>query len=331
MKLERLLSCLHQRVPIHEFLVPSNVDNDQSGELYSISSQEKILQLIQSIVTHNSYYAKLFLKKYIDIIERQGIEILEELYELYCDETILNAKELGPTESDTLCYTIANHVEVYIKEYPKLISGKGTTGLRTWEAALYMAHFLYEKNEFAVDGATSILELGTGTGLLSLSLANNPNFTFRKLILTDGDSQLIDNLNDTFELNKIEKSNSKISCQQLLWGTTGPSTSEDFIQPVPSSIDYIIAADVTYDSRILSLLCSTINDFFVSGTKAALIAATVRNEETLKDWEIELTNWFGASNWCIKDKCEEPEKLNTSTWFRKGTAEIRIYEIMNAK
>lgn len=332
MEINRLLSCLRQRVPVHDFLSTNPASNPS---WFSLEAQEDIFQVLtKDLLIHNPYYTKLFLKKYIDLVESNGLDTLEELYELYCDQKILSSVELEPTDSDTLCYTISNDIDIYIKEYPKLISGKGTTGLRTWEAALFLAHYLNTNEEILRNfsngvnpSGTSVLELGTGTGLVSLALAKNPKSRFNQIYFTDGDTQLIENLSDTFQLNSIDKGSQNIVCQQLLWGTTDKTNAEDFIQEVPAGIDYLIAADVTYDSRILSVLCSTILDFFRLGTKAALIAATVRNEETLRDWESELSDWFGGSNWWIRERCEKPEDLKTSTWYRKGTAEIRIYEI----
>lgn len=291
------------------------------------------------IVTQNPYYAKLFLKRYIDKLEHfdhPDHEVLEEFYELY--PTVMGAQELAPTDSDIVCYQVSNECEVWIKEYPKLISGQGTTGLRTWEAALYFAAYLNNVNNNDICLANkTICELGTGTGLLLVSLVKNSETlgNIKEVIFTDGDSQLIENLNGTFELNSVKQhqqnSNSDqpiINCHQLLWGTTNEQDKEQFLQPVPSGVDYVIAADVTYDTTILRPLCSTILDFFASGTTMALIAATVRNEKTLHEWELELTKWFGKDRWNVRERVAKPEELQDQTlWFRKGTAEIRIYEI----
>ena len=118
------------------------------------------------------------MKKYINTIESTNNEVIEDIYELYCNESILNAVEMGPTEIDTILYpvggfkmeNVSNNGLVVIKETPKLISGKGMTGLKDMgKAALFLANYL---NSNPVDFSNkSICELGTGTGLVGLALA----------------------------------------------------------------------------------------------------------------------------------------------------------------
>lgn len=327
----KLVSCLNQRIPVFDFM---NLPNDISGIL-SDEIQYKLLPHLLALIDVNPYYIKSFLKKYINTIESTNNEVIEDIYELYCNESILNAVEMGPTEIDTILYpvggfkieNVSNNGLVVIKETPKLISGKGTTGLRTWEAALFLANYL---NSNPVDFSNkSICELGTGTGLVGLALAKyyhkeiNP---LSEIIFTDGDASLIENLSKTFQLNGLIV-DSTIKTQQLLWGTTNPSDPEFIL--TPPSTDYVVAADVTYDSSILPLLCSTINDFFNNGTKLALIAATVRNEETLNDWHDELQKRF-EGNFRVIEKCDQPALIDSNCWFKYTTPEIRIYQITPA-
>ncbi|CUM48740.1 uncharacterized protein AC631_00337 [Debaryomyces fabryi] len=324
----KLVSCLNQRVPIFDFMNPPN---DISGILDD-EIQYRLLPQLIALIAINPYYIKFFLKKYIHTLESSNNEVVEDIYELYCSEAILNAVEMSPNEADTILYPIGgfkneivpNNGLVVIKETPKVISGNGTTGLRTWEAALYLANYL-NSNPIEFKNK-SICELGTGTGLVGIALAkyyHNEIYPIREIIFTDGDASLIENLSKTFQLNGLVI-DSRIKTQQLLWGTTNPNNS-DFIQAPPSA-DYVVAADVTYDSSILPQLSSTINDFFNNGTKMAIIAATVRNEETLEDWEEELQKWF-AGNFRVIEKCDQPALIESNCWFKYTTPEIRIYEI----
>lgn len=317
----RLITCLNQRIPVNDFL--NTKYNHIPEETLSVESQEAILPHINKIIPSNAYYIKLFLKQYINLIELYNEEVIETLYELYCDGKILGSIENKAEDAEIIEYWINDEQNensiVKIKETPKLISGNGTTGLRTWEAALYLSHYL---NQIDLTNK-KICELGTGTGLVSLSIMKNHDI--EQIILTDGDSNLIDNLNDTFKLNNLHL-NDHLKTQQLLWGTTNLQ-NENFIQPCPK-VDMVIAADVTYDSSILPQLCSTIFDFLNNGTKQVIIAATVRNQQTIDDWEDYLNQWF-ASNWQVADRVEDPHSLGLECWFKKGTPPINIYSICN--
>lgn len=319
----KIKTCLNQRIPVNDFM--NLKSHNLSPSIISYENQQKIYELLEEIITLNPYYVKLFLKQYITLIEssEDEVEILEELYELYCSEEILNAIESDPYSNDILKYSIGRNT-ISIKETPKIISGNGTTGLRTWEAALYLSHYLNSSRCAINFDDKKICELGTGTGLVSLSLLKNQG-NLGEVIFTDGDSSLIENLNDTFKLNNINQSNT-IKTQQLLWGTTNPLNEETFIQNVPDS-EIVIAADVTYDSSILPQLCSTLFDFLKNGTELILIAATIRNELTIKDWEIKLDRWFGKLGWEILEECNEPNVVNEEIWFKSGTPPIKLYKI----
>lgn len=320
-------SCLLQRVPTTDFFNPSLL----SSELVTLETQEKIHGVLQAISEVNAYYVKVFLKRYISFIEYKNEEVFEPIYELYCAEEILSAVENDPTTADILKYWVGgfdallnDEPAVAIKEQPKLISGSGTTGGRTWEAALYLSNYLNEATCPIDLKGKLVCELGTGTGLVSLALTKNPAHQLKQIIMTDGNATLIENLKDSFKLNGINDMNNIQTCQ-LLWGTTNPEDPENFIQSCPE-VDLVLAADVTYDSRILDVLCSTIHDFFDAGSSMAIIAATVRKKSTDDDWEAELNKWF--SQWSIIDICQTPNDISGNCWFKKGTPPIKVYQIL---
>lgn len=321
-------SCLLQRIPTVDFFSSKTLSN----ELAEWGIQEKIFDVIKPIVELNPYYVKLFVNRYISFIESNNEEVIESIYELYCSEKVLNAVERDATSTDIVKYWIGgldteqnDEDVVAIKEQPNLISGSGTTGLRTWEAALYLSNYLNgPKCPIDLKGKL-ICELGTGTGLVSLALTKHGH-QLKKIVMTDGNTSLIDNLNDSFKLNGVNEEN-KIETCQLLWGTTNPKDADLFTQLCPE-VDMVIAADVTYDSSVLSQLCSTINDFFQSGSSMALIASTVRNQATNNSWEAELEKWF--PNWSIIDTCQTPSEVSGNCWFKNGTPPIKVYRILRA-
>lgn len=304
------IACLRLRVPASDFLAYDTTP------LLPEEAQILVHKELLEIAKVNAYFVKIFLSQYIRLLEKSG-EVCEDIYELYCDPTILGAEELNPTATDILHYVVdAEGATVAIRESPKVFAGNGTTGLRTWEAALYLLNYLNKENLDLQE--KNILELGTGTGLVSLALARKyEKHQFEKLTLTDGDAVLIGNLHSAFSLNGLDEVTHKISTQQLLWGS-----EENSLDVLPKA-DIIIASDVTYDSRILRELCETIADLMKNGATMALIAATVRNIDTVTAWEKELQRF----KWTVVDQCLDPHLAELPCWFKLGTPEIRIYKI----
>jgi len=301
---------LNQRVPIIYY-------KQYLSLFVSDELQQRICTLINDISIYNRYYCKLFLKQYIMVLESDNQEVNEELYQLYCLDSILNSVELSINDFDILSYSFKCNdtlLSVKIQENPKVISGHNTTGLRTWEAAVYLSNYLLQ-NEHLVQNS-SVLELGAGTGLVSISLLKSK--VPSSVTITDGSPNLFDNLNASLNLNNLA-GNDNLKCHQYLWG----HQETEWALP---QVDYLVGADITYDSSILEDLLTTILDFFRHGTKAAFIAATVRNESTVIDWENVLTKSF---HWKVIDECAMPELLNTNYWYKPGTPEIKIYKISN--
>lgn len=301
-----LLQKLDQRVAVRDIAAALEPRD------FTESAQTEIIDHLGSIVEYNPYYVNRFLKEYIGRGEDHGL--LDEVYDLL-GET-LGSVELGATDSDVITYSVGAG-GVIIKETPRLILGHNTTGFRTWEAAMFLANQLeagWFKNK-------SVLELGGGTGLLSLALAK---YHQPKLVtMTDGSAELIDKFGETLLLNQLTQQD--IRCQQLLWGTTNVCL-EDFVQEPPDGIDVLVAADVTYDSSVLELLACTMQDFFDRGTELALIAATIRNEATISDWEDDcLGNRF---DWSVLVHIPKAEVKNC--WFM-GEPVVKIYKIRPLK
>lgn len=286
------LSCINQRIPIHEFLL-----NDTS---LITPPESQLLILNHLLPITNWHYKKLFLRKYIEVIESSSHPVIDQVYELYCHPNILSAPPVNATEADDIIYTI-NNISVTIKETPNVLSGGGTTGLRTWEAGMYLGEFL---STYELPG--TICEVGCGTGLVGI-LAHklNPN---HKIIFTDGDVNLLNALPDTLTTNDVHN----YDIQPVLWG-----------QSLVPQADYLIGGDVTYDSRAHGDLISTINTFFVNGGKMALIAATSRNQETVTHWEDNLRGF----KWLVINTCPEPSSNATTLWYRAHTPEIKVYRI----
>lgn len=318
---EDVRCCLHMRVAASDFM-DYNVDL-----LLPEQVQLHLSRDLETIAASNPYYVKLFLAKYIKLLELANAAVDDTLYELYCLSHILGATPLLPTAIDTLEYVVDGEgTTIQIKETPKIISGLGTTGLRTWEAALYLLAYLNSTTGPNLQNK-NIVELGAGTGLVSLALAKtHERHNFAHLVVTDGDSALVDGLAATFAYNDVD-ANVSVATQQLLWGTTDAHDAPTFVQGVPLA-DIVVAADVTYDALVVPQLASTLADFFKAGASEAYVAATVRNLDTISVWEQALLVTFV---WDICAQCLAPHTEATVGWFRRGTPEIRIYRLQGLK
>lgn len=286
--MEALIDGLFQRVPLIQLAIPDDLDT------------VTLLPVLQEISELNGYYIRQFLQK----LFKNSLD-QDDYYELFA--SLVMSRPSGPTDTDCVTYNIDGG-KIWIQETPRLISGSGTTGLRTWEAALFLSHWIVSHRDRFKD--KRVLELGAGTGLVSLTLLKSADI--KSLLITDGNSTLIDALSTNFQLNGITYPSSSMSCQQLWWGQ----------DTVPKS-DIIVAADVTYDSSIVPSLVGCLEEGLETA-KEAYIAATVRNNQTLKVFEEALSDKL---SWDVVEYCEEPSKLNQRVWYPPTTPGIKIYRI----
>lgn len=229
--------------------------------------QNDFLKKLVLISKSNPYYASQILQKLLNIWPTAS----DEYYE-YLSEWIASVP-LSPTSIDTVIYTIGDHL-IHMKECPSVIASGGTTGNRTWEAALALSEYLQN-----IDIKGNVLELGCGTGMVSIAMImkNKSFLTNNHLFITDGDENVVNIAENNYNLNL--PNNANVVFQTLFWGT----------DPVPQ-VDTILAADVTYDSSVIPSLVET---FVQSGAKRVLLAATRRNINTLQTFENSITehNW----------------------------------------
>lgn len=137
-----------------------------------------------------------------------------------------------------------------------ILGGFGTTGLRTWEAALHMGQFLCQNPHLVAQ--KRVLELGAGTGYLSILCANY--LESAHVIATDGSEDVVAALPENFFLNGLQDSSS-IQPMELKWGHALLGT-EDSRWNEGRPLDVIIGADITYDQSVIPWLVSTLEELF---------------------------------------------------------------------
>lgn len=130
-----------------------------------------------------------------------------------------------------MAYTLPPpHAPITLLETPSLISGLGTTGLRTWEAALALSEWLLQQQQQRDSPrGRRVLELGAGTGLVSLVAARCGAESVRA---TDADDGVCIALRENAARNGL---GDRVCVEQRRWA--GP-------REVPEHVDLVLGADV---------------------------------------------------------------------------------------
>ncbi|SCU78800.1 LADA_0A07734g1_1 [Lachancea dasiensis] len=286
--MERFYQLIHQRAPLAEVL-------DALSKAESIVPEELTVEF-ELVRSRNPFYAKKLVKalsenthlfdedanRNLSVVHRptlnqEPIELNEWVFEQYVE--FLSVGAPSPMFKDIIRYTFSRNLAVDVQEQPLLLCASGTTGFRTWEAALFLAEFLAQSPPALEDISHKhrVLELGAGTGLVSIAWAKLHGSQTKKLYVTDGDSTLVEqSARNNFALNGLDTAQDKYIFRRLWWG-------EDEIPDV----DLILAADVTYDTSVIPHLVECLVTALVHQNSGnfALIAATVRNEETVAAFE----------------------------------------------
>ncbi|KAJ4986439.1 hypothetical protein SVAN01_08131 [Stagonosporopsis vannaccii] len=179
--------------------------------------------------------------------------------------------------------TTMNEQAVTLLEARSVISGSGTTGLRTWEAALLLGSFLTTEDGQRLIRGKRVFELGAGTGVISILCAKY--LRAAGVVATDGDEAVVDAIKTNLFLNALDvdsRTGCPVRTAALKWGWPVDATafSEDYGMEAPN---ILLGADVTYDKTVIPRLVSTMNEFFdLNPALVVLISATIRNEATFE-------------------------------------------------
>jgi predicted nicotinamide N-methyase len=134
----------------------------------------------------------------------------------------------------------------------------------------------------------SVLELGAGTGYLSILCAKHLGASY--VLATDGSEEVVDGLQTSIYLNELQ-TNTKIEAKELQWGHPLLGGEESQWNS-GRKIDLVIGADITYyESGIPALLSTFENVFELYPNVRIIIAATIRNEETFRTFEKKCAMW----------------------------------------
>ena len=129
---------------------------------------------------------------------------------------------------------------VTLLERRHLISGSLTTGFRTWEAALHLGSYLLTVSGSAFISGKNVLELGAGTGFLSILCAKH--LAAAHVTTTDGDEGVVETLKENLFVNGLDDESVVLaSILRWGWGTRGTWVEEECEE---RPFDVVIGADI---------------------------------------------------------------------------------------
>lgn len=226
--------------------------------------------------------------------------------------------------SDSGTNSTSNDKSVTLLESRSVISSSGTTGLRTWEAALLLGSFLVSEQGRSIILGKNILELGAGTGMISILCAKHLGAS--GVVATDGDEAVVDAITVNTFLNGLDTGESSVPVRTaaLRWGwpVDAPSFAEDYGMGIP---DVVLGADVTYDRSVIPSLVASLREFFeLNAGLQVLIAATIRNEQTFDTFQ----NTCRRNGFCLElvEFPPVPEEHQDGPFYPTSTP-IQIWRI----
>jgi protein-lysine N-methyltransferase EEF2KMT len=142
--------------------------------------------------------------------------------------------------------TIGLTATVTLLESRSVISSAGATGLRTWESAIHLSSFLAFETGSVFIKDKQVLELGAGTGLVSILCAKymQPKF----IRCTDGNEGAVDVIRENLFVNDLND-NEVVESRPLLWGRSIPDYGDETLR----AFDTVLGADIVsrYFIRII--------------------------------------------------------------------------------
>ncbi|KAM9779799.1 protein-lysine N-methyltransferase EEF2KMT [Neosynchiropus ocellatus] len=246
------------------------LERSRSSEVISEILNETLgnslaLQFPPSVKFRRKFVGELIKRE--EVAASAGAEPLDQLYDALAQ--VIGLEERG---GGFKTYFLPDGGAVSLLENEAMISD-GTTGLVTWEAALYLAEWAMDHPERF--SGRALLELGSGAGLAGIVVCRTCRPS--RFIFSDCHPGVLTRLEENVALNGLtDRTDLDVRVQRLDW----TEVSEEQLREVGA--DTVIAADVVYDPdvvehlvRLLSMIlrCSSV-------PPQVFICSTVRNPDT---------------------------------------------------
>lgn len=135
---------------------------------------------------------------------------------------------------------------IALAESRSLIASSGNTGLRTWDAALHLGTYLASPSGREWISGKSIIELGAGTGFLSILCARF--LGARRILATDGDSRVVEDMKTNLFLNALEEDSQSLKVATFKWGQD-PNVISHQNSEEPNQWQLVLGADIVRGPR----------------------------------------------------------------------------------
>ncbi|XP_026217668.1 protein-lysine N-methyltransferase EEF2KMT isoform X1 [Anabas testudineus] len=254
-----------------------DIQNNKSSELILDVLKQTCLHSLCRTFPPSLRYRRLFLSELIRRQEAADCEPLDELYDALAE--VVGAEETAECYKS---YLLPCGDAISLLENVALIS-EGTTGLVTWEAALYMAEWALDHQQ--VFTGRTVLELGSGVGLTGIAICRS--CSPKRFVFTDCHPTVLQKLRDNIQQNGLtERLSPAVSVEELDWTTV----TEEQIKLMEA--DTVIAADVVYDPEIIEILVKLLSRILkcwsAERLPEILICSTIRNPETYSSFKQQL-------------------------------------------
>lgn len=171
------------------------LSNIEWNEQKRLLDETAAIEILQQFPIQRRYIVQ-FLRFIIDTLERQSIEIHDDLYSKLCE-----AQSQADTDYSYKHYKIDSDVSnesIRLKENRNKIS-QGTTGLNVWESAMALSELAVRNKSMFQN--KEIVELGAGIGFSSIAIGKycSP----KKITITDGNDKVLEILNENVANNFV--------------------------------------------------------------------------------------------------------------------------------
>ncbi|XP_038563866.1 protein-lysine N-methyltransferase EEF2KMT isoform X1 [Micropterus salmoides] len=246
-----------------------DLESNKSSDLISDILKQTCLHPLCRKFPPSVRFRRLFLSELIRRLEAVDGDPLDELYDALAE--VVGAEETAECYKS---YILPSGDAVSLLENVALIS-EGTTGLVTWEAALYLAEWALDHRQ-AFAGRT-VLELGSGVGLTGITICRS--CSPRRFVFSDCHFSVLQKLRNNVQLHGLtEQTSPAVSVEEMDW----TAATEEQLKQIGA--DAVIAADVVYDPDVVGSLVSLLSKILrcpSSGVPPEVfICSTIRNQET---------------------------------------------------
>ncbi|TMS15555.1 Protein-lysine N-methyltransferase EEF2KMT [Larimichthys crocea] len=247
----------------------NKLESNKSSDLISDILKQTCLHPLCRKFPPSVRFRRLFLSELIKRQEAAGCDPLDELYDAL-------AEVVGAADT-TECYKsyiLPGGDAVSLLENVAQIS-EGTTGLVTWEAALYLAEWALD-HRHTFTGRT-VLELGSGVGLTGVTICRSCRLN--RFVFSDCHPSVLQKLRNNIQLNGLtDQTSPAVSVEEMDW----TAATEEQLKRIGA--DTIIAADVVYDPDVVGSLVKLLSRILKSAQvlPEVFICSTIRKPGDLQ-------------------------------------------------